>query len=218
MVLEQGASHDRRGLGNDNVVFGATAPYPSPTTQHHPERLRGTRRDVARRWKHPQSEVRDNPHTRGEASRPPPGTTRQAARGGNQQMSLATDAKSLPLFYHQVRMLNSMRDQDLCLMPPSDYYFAAGTNSIPLVAEEFFAAQAHYPIVFAGAENPTPVAIVGLRNDENLFVDADGTWRADAYLPLYVRRHPFIFIKGNNDTLHLGIDAACPRLSTDHGQ
>jgi SapC len=133
-------------------------------------------------------------------------------------MSLATDAKSLPLFYHQVRMLNSMRDQDLCLMPPSDYHFAAGTNSIPLVAEEFFAAQAHYPIVFAGAENPTPVAIVGLRDTENLFVAADGSWRADSYLPLYVRRHPFIFIRGNDGTLHLGIDAESPRLSPEQGQ
>jgi hypothetical protein len=133
-------------------------------------------------------------------------------------MSLATEAKGLPLFYHEVRMLDSVRDQDLCLTPPSDHRFASGTNSIPLVAEEFFAAQAHYPIVFAGAENPSPVAIVGLRNDENLFVDADGTWRADAYLPLYVRRHPFIFIKGNNGTLHLGIDAASPRLSAERGQ
>src|ERR1700677_1937852 len=115
-------------------------------------------------------------------------------------------------------MLDSVRDQDLCLVPPSDHRFAAGTNSIPLVAEEFFAAHAHYPIVFPGAENPTPVAIVGLRNDENLFIDADGTWRADAYLPLYVRRHPFIFIKGNNGTVPLDTAAACPRLSLDHGQ
>ncbi|MGA3397591.1 MAG: SapC family protein [Acetobacteraceae bacterium] len=133
-------------------------------------------------------------------------------------MSLAADAKGLPLFYRQVRMLNTLRDQDLRLMPPSDYGFAAGSNSIPLVAEEFFAAQAHYPIVFAGTEHPSPVAIVGLRDNENLFVDADGTWRADSYLPLYVRRHPFIFIKGNDGTLHLGIDAASPRLSADRGE
>jgi hypothetical protein len=133
-------------------------------------------------------------------------------------MSLAADAKGLPLFYRQVRMLNSVRDQDLCLVPPSNHGYAAGTNSIPLVAEEFFAAQAHYPIVFAGSENPTPVAIVGLRDNENLFVAADGTWRADTYLPLYVRRHPFIFIKGDDGTLHLGVDATSPRLSAERGQ
>ncbi len=89
-------------------------------------------------------------------------------------MSLTTDSRTLPLFYREVRTLNSVRDQNLCLMPPADYEFAAATNAIPLVAEEFFTAQAHYPIVFAGSENPLPVAIVGLRDNENLFVDADG--------------------------------------------
>jgi hypothetical protein len=133
-------------------------------------------------------------------------------------MSLTTNGKALPLFYRQVRSLNSLRDQNLCLMPPADYGFAAGTNAIPLVAEEFFAAQAHYPIVFADAEHPLPVAMVGLRDNENLFVDADGNWRADSYLPLYVRRYPFIFIKGNDGRLNLGIDAASPRLSEDRGQ
>ena len=133
-------------------------------------------------------------------------------------MSLTTVAKALPLFYPQVRMLNSVRDRDMCVMPPQDYRFVVDTNSIPLVAEEFFSAQAHYPIVFAGTENPTPVAIVGLRNDENLFVGADGAWRADTYLPLYVRRHPFVFIKGNDGTLNLGVDATSPRLSAERGQ
>ncbi|HTB43085.1 MAG TPA: SapC family protein [Acetobacteraceae bacterium] len=133
-------------------------------------------------------------------------------------MSATADAKALPLFYRQVRMLNTVRDQDLCLMPPSDYTYAAETNAIPLVAEEFFRAQAHYPIVFSGTESPLPVAVVGLRNNENLFIDADGAWRADCYLPLYVRRHPFIFIKGDDTSLHLGVDPTSPRLGNDRGQ
>jgi hypothetical protein len=83
-------------------------------------------------------------------------------------MSATANAKALPLFYRQIRMLNTAHDQDLCLMPPSDYRYAADTNAIPLVAEEFIPAQAHYPIVFSGTETPLPVAIVGLRNNENL--------------------------------------------------
>ena len=61
------------------------------------------------------------------------------------------------------------------------------------------------------------MAIVGLRNDENLLLDSNGIWRANSYLPLYVRRHPFIFIKGSDGTLHLGIDAASPRLAANAG-
>ncbi len=133
-------------------------------------------------------------------------------------MSGTEQTSELPLFYSQIRILDTERDKSLRLLPPPDYRFAADTNAIPLVAEELFAAQAHYPIVFAGNDEPLPVAIVGLRNGENLFVDADGAWRPDTYLPLYVRRHPFIFIDGNDGRLHLGVESNSPRWSSEDGR
>jgi hypothetical protein len=71
------------------------------------------------------------------------------------------DSVSL-LFYERIRMVDSAQEHELRLSPPGDYSFAARTNAIPLVAEEFFPAQGHYPIVFAGSEQPRPVAVVGL--------------------------------------------------------
>jgi SapC len=133
-------------------------------------------------------------------------------------MSAAAGMNATPLFYRRIRMLDRTRDQAMRLLPSTDCSFAAATNAIPLVADEFFLAEQNYPIVFAGNDALYPVAVVGLRATDNLFVDADGTWRADSYVPLYIRRHPFILIDGNDGRLHLGIDDAAPRWSVETGQ
>ena len=54
-------------------------------------------------------------------------------------------------------------------------------------------AAAYYPIVFSDESVPI-AAVVGLRNDSNLFVDSQGQWLADESLPAYVRRYPFILM------------------------
>ena len=132
-------------------------------------------------------------------------------------MSESVQSKQSPLFYDRIRMLDRTADRAMRLMPAKSFSFAAETNASPLVAEEFFSAQASYPIVFAGEEAPKPVAVVGLRNGENLFIDPDGSWEPNAYLPLYVRRHPFLLIDASDGRLHLGIDEAASRWSDDEG-
>lgn len=80
---------------------------------------------------------------------------------------------------------------------------------MPLNAAEFGAALRHYPIVFSPIEAPFPQAIVGLRNAENLFVDAQGRWAERTYVPAYVRRYPFTFMAGlKKDELVLAADVA----------
>ena len=37
-----------------------------------------------------------------------------------------------------------------------------------------------------------PVALLGLRNEENLFIVGDGSWNA-CYIPAFIRRYPFVF-------------------------
>lgn len=96
-----------------------------------------------------------------------------------------------PSFYKNVVPLN--RDSHRRLRLRTDQMsFAAGTHFVPLSAVELYDAARDYPIVFAGGENASPVAILGLRSDENLFVDADGRWAEGTYVPAYVRRYPFI--------------------------
>ena len=73
------------------------------------------------------------------------------------------------------------------------YSYAARCNSFPLVVTEFAAACREYPIVFTldGADSGMPIILVGLHNEENLFVTPDGAWQAN-YIPAFVRRYPFV--------------------------
>ena len=65
-------------------------------------------------------------------------------------------------------------------------YFA-GHTAIPLLGEEMIQACRHLPIGFMyDQECWSPVAITGLLQDENLFVDSSGTWLAD-YLPVRIQ-------------------------------
>lgn len=102
--------------------------------------------------------------------------------------------EALPMFYTAPRALDRVRDGKMKLNRPTDFSFTSKTNAIPLLAEEFPSAAAYYPIVFADGPTPVPAAVVGLKNDSNLFVGKDGAWLAGAYLPAYVRRYPFILM------------------------
>ena len=74
------------------------------------------------------------------------------------------------------------------------YGFARELNALFITAAEFFHAARHYPIVFSrdGATGAfLPAIVVGLEAGQNLFVDGDGLWRAERYVPAYARRWPF---------------------------
>ncbi|TIX65020.1 MAG: SapC family protein [Mesorhizobium sp.] len=97
----------------------------------------------------------------------------------------------LPLFYSKPEALNPIRHGSLGLAARADFSFARSAHAIPVAASEMPAAMRSYPIVFIGAAK-APVIITGVRQDENLFVDADGRWSEPHYIPAYVRRYPFI--------------------------
>ncbi len=75
------------------------------------------------------------------------------------------------------------------------------------MAVEFPNAAEEYSIVFAGeGESLLPVVLMGVREDENLYVDSDGGWAAK-YIPAFVRRYPFVFSSADEGaTLTLCID------------
>tara|TARA_B110000116_G_scaffold40719_1_gene33086 strand:+ start:3180 stop:3518 length:339 start_codon:yes stop_codon:yes gene_type:complete len=64
--------------------------------------------------------------------------------------------------------------------------FAGKTNSVILAGVEFSEAAKEYAIVFTQAgDKVVPVAMLGLRNEENLFVDDKGDW-VGRYIPSFV--------------------------------
>lgn len=71
------------------------------------------------------------------------------------------------------------------------FEFMAKQHFIPLTAQEFGAASASFPVVFAG-DAKTPVAIMGISSEENLFVRKDGSFEPDFYMPAFARRYPFV--------------------------
>ncbi|TBU99954.1 SapC family protein [Stutzerimonas kirkiae] len=123
-----------------------------------------------------------------------------------------------PVFYKQPRPLRAEQDATLGLLEGVDYSFAGISNSVPLAAAEFTQACKHYPILFADGAKPQPVALLGLRGGENLFVAEDGAWRS-SYVPAYVRRYPFIFMENADKSEYaLCIDEAAEGVVRDEGR
>ncbi len=97
------------------------------------------------------------------------------------------------LFYTSPEPVNVEQHANLGLNPsPTPFKFVAQSNLIPLTVSEFASCALSYPIIFLG-EQKMPLAVMGLSSNDNLFVEADGTFRADAYVPAFVRRYPFVF-------------------------
>ena len=132
--------------------------------------------------------------------------------------STANSRAAMPLFYVDPVPLSFERHGKLRLTTASNYRFAAQTNAVPLTITEFILALRHYPILFSQGVHPMPFALVGVELNKNLFVDKNGNWAADTYIPEYVQRYPFIFhIDADSDRWVLCVDEAGNRLSNQDG-
>lgn len=98
----------------------------------------------------------------------------------------------LPLFYKDPVLLRSQDHREAGLAQSEGFGFAREAAAIPLCISEFAVALRHYPIVFAVDDNASPIAVVAIKQNHNLFVERDGSWHAGSYIPAYVRRYPFI--------------------------
>ncbi len=108
---------------------------------------------------------------------------------------ITAEAQQLPLFYNSLVPLSSQFHPGHGLQPRDNFKFAATTHAIPVTVDEFAVVQRHYPIVFGLGENPAPLALVGLSEGQNLYVDIDGNWQPGTYVPAFVRRYPFMLAK-----------------------
>jgi len=130
----------------------------------------------------------------------------------------ASHMKGIPIFYEKPEILDPERHRGLGLRDSGSFLFAAASNAIPVNASEFPLASRDYPIVFIGEQEINSVAIVGLRKDENLMIDSNGHWAKGTYIPAYVRRYPFIFVRQEGGSQYaLCIDRASTRIATDTG-
>lgn len=120
---------------------------------------------------------------------------------------------SQPIFYKKIVPLNKETHGDWSVEAVANYKHTSETNSLYIAAIEFIKAANEYPIVFGIGEDESvfPVVILGLRKNENLYINKKGEWRAN-YIPAYVRRYPFILATGEemSDQFTVCIDSDCP--------
>lgn len=114
---------------------------------------------------------------------------------------------NMPLFYSKPTPLDAKQHADLGLKKNFGFSFTEGVNAVPINLIEMPQVCHYYPIAFSPDGNATPVAIMGLRDSENLFLNADNTWAENTYVPAYIRRYPFIFSEmPEGDQLTLCVD------------
>ena len=113
--------------------------------------------------------------------------------------------QQLPLFYKSLAPLSSQLHPNHVIKARNDLEFTRNTHAIPLTVDEFVVAQRFYPIVFSIGPNPVPLALVGLNEGVNVYLDAKGQWQKDAYIPAYVRRYPFMLAKLSPESTELSL-------------
>lgn len=118
------------------------------------------------------------------------------------------------LFYKNPQPLNPEQHAGLGVKQIDEPFgFLRAAHAIPVTVTEFGMAAAAYPIIFVGDEY-TPVAVMGVRQGENVFVRDDGQTEPDFYVPAFVRRYPFVFANDNQgERLLLCIDRDAPMVT-----
>jgi hypothetical protein len=102
---------------------------------------------------------------------------------------------NLPLFYKDLIPLSSSMHADYKVRTTDSAPYLVGAHAIPVTVDEFIMVQRHYPIVFSVGDEPVPLALMGLNENTNVFVDDDGRLLGQTYVPAYVRRYPFMLAR-----------------------
>ncbi|HYU95965.1 MAG TPA: SapC family protein [Sphingomicrobium sp.] len=124
-------------------------------------------------------------------------------------MASAAPNQNLPLFYNALAPLNATQHGSMKVRQVDKSPAFAVAHAIPVTVDEFGLVQRVYPIVFSIGENPIPIALMGLNEGVNVFLDADGhALDQSLYIPAYIRRYPFLLARltPESDELSLCFD------------
>lgn len=118
------------------------------------------------------------------------------------------------LFYKQPEPLSPEQHGGLGVKQVQQpFAFLKEAHAVPVTVTEFGMASGAYPIIFVG-DDRTPVAVMGVRQGQNLYVSDDGLVAEDYYLPAFVRRYPFVFAADDkSDRLLLCVDRQAPMVT-----
>jgi hypothetical protein len=124
------------------------------------------------------------------------------------QTAPAPEITGRMLMYDRPVLLNRETHGGLGITPTEQpFSFCAKLRAVPITVLEVSLAMRHYPVIFSTKENPVLLAVLGVIDDVNLFVDAKGNWEQGAYVPSYIRRYPFaVATENDGDRFAIVID------------
>ena len=109
--------------------------------------------------------------------------------------------------------------KDIGIIQNTGIRFAEACQTALIAAAEMDHAAKDFPVVFTKENDDyLPLAIFGLQQEQNLFVDAAGQW-AGRYVPAFLRRYPFVPVLGpkEDDTMTVCIDETSPIVARGQG-
>jgi hypothetical protein len=118
---------------------------------------------------------------------------------------MASLPQALPLFYKDLVPLNRNEHGGYRSRQTDRAPWLVGNHAVPLTVEEFPAAQRHFPIIFSQSDDAVPLALFGLNEGVNVFVDAEGAIDSPIYIPAYARRYPFLLARLQPDAQELSL-------------
>lgn len=123
-----------------------------------------------------------------------------------------------PLLFSRAVALDGKLHQEWKIESIQHYGFCRDIRFLPVTLSEFGQVALEQPIVFVeDGELIVPVAVLGLDDSNNLFVDESGGW-SGRYLPAYTRMYPFILAPRDDKKGYVVcIDADYPGFSQTSG-
>lgn len=95
--------------------------------------------------------------------------------------------------FKNISPINFEVNKNTRIKPITNFDFASKLHIASVMVHEFAKVAPIYPVVFLedkAQDQFRPVALLGLQEGENLFVDGD-KWQA-SYIPAIIRRYPFV--------------------------
>lgn len=120
-------------------------------------------------------------------------------------MASAPQPTGLPILYNDLVPLSSDQHASWGTKGLEGATFLKNVHAVPVVIDEFVQVQRTFPIIFADLENPVPLALMGLNEGVNVFLDDDGKFMQPVYVPAYIRRYPFMLAQLGQDPSELSL-------------
>jgi len=125
--------------------------------------------------------------------------------------------------HRQPTALDSAQHRQLKLrLPVTDWSVANRLNALFVAAAEFGDVCREFPIVFVragkeadGRDQIAPIAVLGLAQNENLYVAGD-RWRAQ-YMPAVLRSYPFCIARVDEQRFAVCVDMAFAGVGNEEG-